>query len=139
MRFVLLVPMTFAFVHGHAQKEGAPSHLSACAKAAHINMASAGCSLLNVPMGPPRTAPPLLPRQDDGPSTWQSAGVGALIGLGVGCAAGLLATKGDLRGGGGLPVYVFTICAGGGAVLGGLVGLIAGAGSGSGGAPFPGY
>jgi hypothetical protein len=97
-----------------------------------------GDPLLSLPMD--RPAPALLPHLDEGRSPWHSAGIGALIGLGVGSAVGLVAANNH---GGGMgdpgPGYVFAVCAGGGTLLGGLIGLLAGSSSGSGGQPFPGH
>lgn len=96
--------------------------------------------LLNFTPEPQRPILPLLPPPDNGMSAWQSAGVGALIGLGVGSAVGLVITDGSLKGGGLVPPgLIFGFCAGTGTVLGGVVGLLAGSSSGGGEVPYPGY
>lgn len=100
----------------------------------------AGDPLLGLPVQRPATAYPLLPKRDSGLTPWQSAGVGALIGLGAGSVVGLIATNGDLSKEGYVSSgAIFAFCAGTGTVVGGLIGLLAGSSSGGGGSNFPGY
>jgi hypothetical protein len=99
-----------------------------------------GDPLLRIPLEATCPLQPPLHPLDEGRSAWHSAGIGALIGLGVGSAVGLVAANNRSGGiGDPGPGYVFAVCAGSGVVLGGLIGLVVGSGSGRGGMTFPDY
>lgn len=140
LRTLLLIPFLCACAHAHPQQPVAREGRTTSTLMVQVTDVTVRGSLMDLPLVPQHTSPPLLPPQDDGPSAWQSAGIGALIGLGIGSGVGLIAANNS--GGGWISPsreWVFGLCAGGGLVLGGLVGLIAGSGSGGGGMPYPGY
>ena len=140
LRTFLLPILVGVHISVHAQR-GSTSLCQAASDRLTTPLASREADpILRLPVERPITLQ--LPRTqiNEGRSAWHSAGIGALIGLGVGSVVGVVAANNH---GSGMadpgPWVAYGYCAGGGTVLGGLIGLLAGSSSGGGGRPFPGY